>query len=169
MTAAATVVAMNANVNVSSPRTVAIRVPPQPQPIPIRCTETFTRPIYRSRKRRENRAASSRRFDPNPTQKQQQCKLRAVYRIFTPDEGPLDRCDFHFNMYFESHDIEADMVMRLSDDEKDFAYPRRLDNMMPNGGKGNGSGNGNSKGKRIREPIREPICQVPKPRPRSKR
>lgn len=48
------------------------------------------------------------------------CKARVVYRIFTEDGQVLDKCNHHFNQYFESHDVAPEMVMRLSDDEEDF-------------------------------------------------
>lgn len=51
------------------------------------------------------------------------CKAIVVYVVFPPDGRPepsLPMCNQCFNEYFESHEIEAEMVMRLSDDESDF-------------------------------------------------
>jgi hypothetical protein len=79
------------------------------------------------------------------------CRSTVVYMVF-PDKLPM--CNQHFNEYFETHEIEAGMVMRLSDDEDDFAnsarnYPKR----RKKSSRSNGNGD-------------EPVCQVPVPRPR---
>jgi len=79
------------------------------------------------------------------------CDSMPVYRVFTP--VPLDMCNAHFNEYFESHEIEVDMVMRLSDNEDDF---------VPGNYK---ASRFNKRDRGDSDPDeREPICQVPKRR-----
>jgi len=77
------------------------------------------------------------------------CKWKVVYRIFTPEGVVMDACNVHFNEYFESHEIGPEMVMRLSDDEDDFIQAGH--------------------DKRVRDCAPEPICQVPRPRPKSRK
>ena len=96
------------------------------------------------------------------------CKSTVVYMVFPPDAPtqPLPLCNQCFNEYFESHEIEADMVMRLSDDEDDFttgdnrSKKRRREQKADGNGNGNGNGNRNGNGKHAAQPI----CQVPRPR-----
>ena len=44
-----------------------------------------------------------------------QCKADAVYRV-----GDTLFCNAHFNRYFETHDVDLDSIIRLSDKEEDF-------------------------------------------------
>jgi hypothetical protein len=81
------------------------------------------------------------------------CPGKVVYRIFT-GTGEKDACNQHFNQYFETHEIAADMVIRLSDDEQDFAPTAKR-----RGGRGGGGG------RKIRRNVSvDPICQVPRRR-----
>lgn len=82
------------------------------------------------------------------TKRSIKCKAVAVYMVL-PDKLPM--CNQHFNEYFETHEIEAEMVMRLSDDEDDF---------------GNAAHNYPKKRKKSRT-TGDPICQVPRPKLRS--
>ena len=83
------------------------------------------------------------------------CNGIVVFRVFTPS-GALDMCNSHFNEYFETHEIEPEMVMRLSDDEDDFIIgPSKCGKRKRNGNASSSGGSSNG----------EPICQVPKPRP----
>jgi hypothetical protein len=76
------------------------------------------------------------------------CDSMPVYRVFTPQ--PLDMCNAHFNEYFESHEIGAEMVMRLSDNEDDFV-PGNYKASRLNGKRDHGEDEPDT-----------PICQVPK-------
>jgi hypothetical protein len=70
------------------------------------------------------------------------CSTPVVWLIYLPNGTVLPACDCHFNKYFETHEIAADMVMRLSDDEDDFVAQ----------GKG-----------KINKPEQvDPICRVPR-------
>jgi len=75
--------------------------------------------------------------EPQTVTKQVQCETRVVYRVFCPKGIVLDMCNQHFNEYFERRNIDARMVVRLSDDEQDFVPAARR------GKKRNGSGSGN--------------------------
>jgi hypothetical protein len=90
--------------------------------------------------------------DMRITRAKAKCKSTVVYMVFPPDspqsqQSPLPLCNQCFNEYFESHEIEADMVMRLSDDEDDFT-----------------TGDNRSKKHRRVQHANEPICQVPRSR-----
>jgi hypothetical protein len=63
--------------------------------------------------------------EPQLITKQVRCETRVVYRVFRDRRPPLDMCNQHFNEYFERHNVGADMVMRLSDDEEDFVPAAR--------------------------------------------
>lgn len=117
------------------------------------------------------------------------CKSTVVYLVFPPraPNYPLPMCNHCFNEYFESHEIEAEMVMRLSDDEDDFTTGdnrskkrRKMQRSQGCGnGNGGGSGNGNGNGSSLTtttttttapatitdsdiNPDADPICQVPR-------
>jgi hypothetical protein len=62
---------------------------------------------------------------PQLITKQVQCETRVVYRVFRANRPPLDMCNQHFNEYFERHNVGANMVVRLSDDEQDFVPAAR--------------------------------------------
>ena len=63
--------------------------------------------------------------EPQTITKQVQCETRVVYRVFRDNRPPLDMCNQHFNEYFERRNIDASMVMRLSDNEEDFVPAAR--------------------------------------------
>lgn len=86
----------------------------------LRCYVMRTRKTLISRKKLATIAEKYRAKYSKPISYKRHCKSPVVYRIFATDGQVLDACNMHFNVYFEKHEIAAEMVMRLSEDEDDY-------------------------------------------------
>lgn len=123
----------------------------------LQCTVLVSRMFQLSQKQRAQ--LSSAAFFSEPRVLKERCVDTAVYRVFVGEEE-LDMCNLHFNQYFETHEIEADMVTRLSDNEEDFTH---------NGRNYKGKDKDSAKRKTRRYiSLDEPMCRVPRPLPVSK-
>jgi hypothetical protein len=125
----------------------------------LQCYVTIDRSemFYPSPKLKERYRIGSKFREPRLVTTKVQCQGQVVFRIFRDDGSHLDACNQHFNEYFESHEIGADMVMRLSDDEEDF---------LPVARRGRERKRMNVSASVSASANIEPLCRVPKRRAR---